>query len=68
MSSITKRYLDVKRHTVGYFVGGQRRTVAQTTLLTRRGCVKNARVVGNHVQAQIGSAPLCSLPETVVRD
>lgn len=64
---ITRRFVNTKRHTVGYFVGGQRRTVAQTTKLASQGLISNARVVGKHVQAAVGATPLYDLPSKVVR-
>ena len=64
---ITRRFVDSKRHTVGYFVGGQRRSVKEVTKLARQGRIRNARIVGNHVQAAIGAQPFYSLPETIVR-
>lgn len=64
---ITRRYVDSKRHTVGYFVGGQRRTVKEVAQLTRQGRIRNARIVGKHVQAAIGEQPFYALPQTIVR-
>lgn len=62
---ITRRFVNTKRHTVGYMVGGQRKTVLQTTKLARQGRIRNVRVVGRHVQANVGAKPLSSLPTTV---
>lgn len=65
--SISRRYLNSKRHTIGYTVGGKRMSVAETTRLARQGRIKNARVVGKHVQSAAGCSPLSSLPQVIDR-
>lgn len=63
---ITRRYVNVKRHTVGYFVGGKRRTVSEVNRMARRGLIQNARAVANHVQGVSGQPALYDLPEVIV--
>lgn len=67
--SITKRIVNVRRHTVAYMVGGQRMTIAQTRRMARAGNIRNVQVVGNHVQSIPGSRTrrLSDLPVSVER-
>lgn len=62
---ITRRIVNTKRHTVGYIVGGQNRTVAQTRKMASRDEVSGVRVVGKHVQSVSGRKNLLSLPTTM---
>lgn len=64
---ITRRIVNSKRHTIGYVVGGQEQTIDNAAALARRGMISGVRVVGNHIQAEIGRHPLASLPTTIRR-
>lgn len=63
---ISKRIVDVKRHTKGYEIAGKRYSVAQTRKLAERGRLSGVRVVGRHVQAENGRKRLSSLPMKIV--
>lgn len=62
---ITRRITNTKRHTTGYVVGGQNRTVAQTRKMAERGEVSGVRVVGRHIQSVSGRKNLLDLPSTM---
>ena len=66
--SITKRYINSKRHAVAYLVGGKRRSIEETALLAREGKLRNARLVGRHVQSVPGGTPLKELPQVLVKE
>ena len=59
---VTKRIVDVRRHTTGYVVGGKMQTVAQVRKLAENGRVRGVQVVGNHIQAMPGQPRLTDLP------
>ena len=63
---ITKRVVDVKRHTKGYVdSNGKFMSVRRARQLASWGKISGVRVVGNHIQAATGRKPLSSLPTTV---
>jgi hypothetical protein len=62
---ISRRIVNVKRHTLGYVVNGKSMTVRQVTQLASRGKVAGVQVVGNHVQARPGCRRLTRLPITI---
>ncbi len=62
---ITRRIVNTKRHTTGYVVGGQNRTVPQVRNLAAQGQVAGVRVVGQHIQSTKGRKNLLSLPVTL---
>lgn len=64
--SVTGRFVNTKRHTVGYRIDGKRMSVTAAVKLARQGKIRNARAVGNHVQTVVGMKPLFSLPVTIV--
>ena len=59
---ITKRVVDIKRHTIGYVVGGKTYSVSQTRKMASRGELSNVRVVGYHIQSVPGKGRLIDLP------
>jgi len=59
---ITSRVVNVRRHTIGYVVGGRKYTVSQTRTMAEKGRIKGVQVVGNHVQALPGGKRLTDLP------
>lgn len=70
---VTKRIVNVKRHTVGYVIDGKsynltrmsdRRTVLS---MARNGRISGVRAVGNHIQAMPGRRKLSSLPKSIMR-
>lgn len=64
---ITKRVVNVKRHTQGYIIDGRFCNVRQARSLARDGTLSNVRVVGNHIQAVNGARRLSDLPVDVRR-
>jgi len=62
---ISRRVVNVKRHTVGYMIGGKMQSVSQTRRLAAAGRVAGVQVVGNHVQARPGRRRLSDLPTTL---
>lgn len=62
---VTRRIVDVKRHTKGYIVGGAFMTVSVARKQAERGNIAGVRVVGQHIQAAIGRKPLTNLPTTI---
>ena len=65
LKRITKRIVDVKRHTTGYVVSGEQMSVAKTRQLANRGQIAGVRVVGKHVQAKNGRRRLSDLPQLI---
>ena len=64
-----KRVVTPKRHTKGYIAtGGEFITVKQALQQTKNDLISGVRVVGKHIQAEIGSQPLYRLPEIVESD
>jgi hypothetical protein len=63
--SITKRFVNTKRHTIAYVVGGKRLSVRKTAELAGQGRISGVRRVGNHVQSQANRRSLTNLPTTV---
>ncbi len=59
---ITRRIVSTKRHTTGYVVGGQTRTVPQVKKMAERNQISGVRVVGQHVQSVSGRKNLLDLP------
>lgn len=59
---ITKRVVDVKRHTIGYMINGQFYNVNQSRVLAGQGRISGVRVVGQHIQAENGRRRLGTLP------
>jgi len=64
---ITRRLVNVRRHTTGYIIGGKRHSVLATSKLAKAGRISGVQVVGNHVQAIPGRRRLTDLPTEVVR-
>ncbi len=64
---ITKRLVNVRRHTKGYIVGGKKCTVAQTRNMAATGRISGVQVVGNHIQAKPGKSRLTDLPMQIVK-
>ena len=67
MKKVSKRILSVRRHTLGYVVGGKRQTVREATQMAKRGEIMNVHVVGNHVQSIPGHERLTDLPYSIVK-
>lgn len=59
---ITKRIVDVQRHTQGYIVGGKELSVPQARKLAAAGRIRGVQVVGKHIQSMPGRKRLSSLP------
>lgn len=59
---ITKRLVDVKRHTKKYKIGGKWVTRREAVRLAKKGKISGVQVVGNHIQAIPGKPRLSSLP------
>lgn len=59
---ITKRVVDVRRHTKGYIVGGKEVSVPQARRMAAAGNLRGVQVVGNHIQAIPGQTRLSELP------
>ena len=64
--TLTSRLVNVRRHTIGYMAGSNRYTIAQVRKLASSGRVRGVRVVGKHVQAEVGTRRLTDLPMKVV--
>ena len=64
---ITKRVVNVRRHTTGYVIGGKRHTVLGTLKLAKAGRISGVQVVGRHIQAVPGRRRLTDLPTEIVR-
>ena len=64
---ITKRLVNVRRHTTGYIIGGKRHTVIQASKLAKAGRLPNVQVVGNHIQAMPGSRRLTDLTMQIIK-
>ncbi len=59
---ITKRIVDVRRHTQGYIVGGQEMSVPQALKMAAAGRLRGVQVVGQHIQSLPGKKRLSELP------
>ena len=64
---ITSRFVDVRRHTVGYVAGGRKYSVNQIRNMAAKGRIKGVQVVGNHVQSVPGGKRLTDLPTKVMK-
>ena len=64
---ITRRLVNVRRHTTGYIIGGKQHSVSATRKLASAGRISGVQVVGNHVQAVPGRRRLTDLPTDIVR-
>ena len=67
-----KRIVDVKRHTLGYIIGGKRYTRGQAVKLARRNKIENVtaykRSTGWHIATNPGAGVnLCQLPVVLER-
>lgn len=62
---ITKRVVDVKRHTIGFMINNHFYTVSQARSLASNGRIAGVRVVGGHIQASVGARRLVDLPTTI---
>ncbi len=63
---LTRRIVDVRRHTKGYIAGGKEYSVAQIRKLVAGGRVSGVQVVGKHIQAMPGRRRLTDLPMKIV--
>lgn len=60
---ITKRIVDVRRHTKGYVIGGETLSVSQALKMAVAGRLRGVQVVGDHIQSLPGKRkPLSQLP------
>lgn len=62
---ISKRVVNSRRHTQGYMIGGRYVTTAQARKLAEQGRLTGVRVVGEHIQSEVGSRRLSDLPTEV---
>lgn len=64
---VSRRIVSVKRHTIGYVVGGRSVTVAEATQLAAQGRLNNVIKVGSHIQSRPGAKRLADLATTIRR-
>lgn len=64
---VTKRIVNVRRHTTHYVAGGKKYSVSQIRNLAAKGRIKDVQVVGNHIQAVPGGKRLTDLPTMVMK-
>lgn len=62
---ISRRVVNTKRHTTGYVVGGKTISVDRARKMASRGQLAGVRVVGDHIQANLGCKPLYDLPTKI---
>jgi len=62
---ITSRVVNIKRHTIGYTIGGKFHSTDRAKGLAARGRLSGVRVVGDHIQAKPGCRRLLDLPMKV---
>ena len=62
MQKVTKRIVDVRRHTQGYVVGGKEMSGPQARKLAASGQLRGIQVVGKHIQSVPGKRRLSELP------
>lgn len=67
MIRLTKRVVSSKRHTQGYMAGSRYITTSEARRLASAGRIAGVRVVGNHIQSEIGRRRLSDLPTQVMR-
>ena len=64
---VSRRLVNVRRHCVGYIIGGKTVTVAQAAVMAARGLLPNVVRNANHIQARPGTRRLSDLTATVRR-
>ena len=65
--NITKRGVDIKRHTVKWLVGSKWRSVERTVELAKNGRINNIHVCNDqYVRSMPGTKSLTELPEVLV--
>lgn len=62
---ITKRIVNVRRHTQGYVVGGCEVSVSQARKMAASGRLRGVQVVGGHIQSLPGKKRLSELPTLI---